>query len=259
MNAYFILTDLEGAAGIDSFTQTRPGDGYPERVEEAKRLLAQEVNACMAGIRSADPDCRIDVWDGHGPGGLNEADLEDGRYLRTGEPYKSLAGYDALLFVGQHAMAGTYNAPLCHTYSSKTIAYMKLNETFIGEFGARALIAGLQGVPTVFISGDDKAILEAQLFVPGIEAVVVKRGQGREAAVHMDRKEACRLIREGAASAVRRRPDIEPLTAFASPYCLEIGYLQPLEADAIGSDPDVEYVNDRTVRMHRTDLLQLPL
>lgn len=257
MNAFFILTDLEGPAGVDSFTQTRPGDGFPERVDAAKKLLARETNACIEGIRSVYPDARIDVWDGHGSGGLFAEDIVGGRYLREGQPYKRLEGYDALLFVGQHAMAGTVNAPLNHTYSSKTIAYYKLNGVFIGEFGARALVAGNQGVPTVFLSGDDKAALEAQMFVPEIETAVVKRGLGIEAAVHLDGGEACRVVREGAARAVRRMKEIAPFTAIAAPYVLEIGYLSPPQKRMEGAG--VEWINDRTVRISRDDIRDLPV
>ena len=259
MTAFFILTDLEGPAGVDSFTQTRPDDGFPERVEAAKELLTREVNACIEGIRSVYPDCRIDVWDGHGPGGLKADGLIGGSYLREGQPYKKLEGYKALLFVGQHAMAGTINGPLCHTYSSRTIAYYKLNGTFIGEFGARALIAGKQGVPTIFLSGDDKAALEARMFVPDIETAVVKAGHGIEAAVHLTGEEACRTIREGAARAVRRIPEITPFTGISAPYVLEIGYLNPLQGSEGTADPRVERVNDRTVRISSDELNALPI
>ena len=258
MKSFFILTDLEGPSGVDNFTQTRPGDGYPERVEASKKLLARDVNACIEGIRSVYPDCRIDVWDGHGPGGLNPEDVIGGNYLREGKPYKQIKGFDGLLFVGQHAMAGTINGPLCHTYSSKTIAYYKLNGVFIGEFGARALLAGLQGVPTIFLSGDDKATLEAQMFVPEIETVAVKKGLGVEAAEHVPADEACRMIREGAARAVQRAAEIPPFTGIKGPFVLEIGYLNPLPEGGGPKGPKVERINDRTVRIHSEDINDLP-
>jgi D-amino peptidase len=256
MASYFILTDLEGCAGVDSFTQTRPRDGYPERIEAARKLLAAEVNACIEGIRSVDPDCTIDVWDGHGPGGLHAEDLRGGRYLREGHPYWNLQGYDAMLFVGQHAMAGSYNAPLCHTYSSLSVSYYKLNGVFIGEFGARALIAGLQGVPTIFLSGDDKAALEARWFIPEIETVAVKKGLGIEKAEHLPVEEAHRRIREGAARAVQRLREIPPFVGIGGPYTLEVGYLQPVKQ---WEAPNLEWINDRTLRYHSETLSGLPL
>ncbi|WP_409341049.1 M55 family metallopeptidase [Paenibacillus sp. MBLB4367] len=257
MRKFFVLTDIEGAAGVDSFTQTRPGDGFPERYEAAKKLLANEVNACVEGIRSVYPDAHIDVWDGHGPGGLNREDIRDANYLREGQPYKKIAGYDAMLFVGQHAMAGTFHAPLNHTYSSKTVAYYKLNGTFIGEFAARAYIAGVQGVPTVFLSGDDKAALEAKLFVPDIEVAVVKQGLGTEAANHLEAGEACSVIRDGAARAVRRLSEIAPFTAFQAPYEIEIGFLADENPDHI-KGTGVEWLNSRTVSIRERDIMSFP-
>ncbi len=138
-----VITDLEGVCGVDSFSQTRTG--REQRKGPAMDQLAREVNACIEGIHSAEPKATVDVWDGHGSGGLRESDVGDARYLEGGRPYFEMDGYDAMLFVGQHAMAGSPHAPLCHTYSSLSIDYYKLNGTFVGEFACRALLAGLQG------------------------------------------------------------------------------------------------------------------
>ena len=253
---FFILTDLEGVAGIDSFSQTRTKEEEPKRPAMAQ--LAREVNACIEGIKSVYPDAEVDVWDGHGPGGLRPGDLVGGRYLREGKPYMNLAGYAAMLFVGQHAMAGTFAAPLSHTYSSRTVAYYRLNGWFIGEFGARALIAGRQGVPTIFLSGDDKAALEAKIFIPEIETVAVKAGKGIEAAEHVSQDEACRLVREGAARAVRRMGEIPPFTGIEPPYLLEIRYLEPPDPSRRQSSNNRTWVDDRTVQIRAESLSDLP-
>lgn len=220
-----VITDLEGPVGVDAFHQTRTGRIDQKRA--AMDQLAREVNACIEGIRAVAPDATIDVWDGHGSGGLREVDLRGGRYLDSGRPYFHLRDCDAVVFVGQHAMAGTPNAPLCHTYSSLSIEYYKLNGVFVGEFACRALIAGQQGVPTVFVAGDDKTVLEARQFVPEIEAVVTKHGRGRESAVHRDRDEVYAGIRDGVATAIDRLDEIPPYTALCPPYTLEIRYLEP--------------------------------
>ncbi len=220
-----IITDLEGPVGVDSFRQTRTG--RVDRKRSAMDQLAREVNACIEGIRTVTPDATVDVWDGHGSGGIQASDLAGGRYLDRGRPYFHLRDCDAVLFVGQHAMAGTPNAPLCHTYSSLSVEYYRLNGVFVGEFACRALIAGRQGVPTVFIAGDDKAILEARQFVPEIETVVTKYGKGRESAHHRDRDEVYTEIRDGAAAAIERLEEIPPYTALEPPYRLDIRYFDP--------------------------------
>ncbi|KIL39949.1 peptidase M55 D-aminopeptidase [Gordoniibacillus kamchatkensis] len=253
---YFILTDLEGAAGVDSFTQTRGHD--LQRKLPGMKQLAREVTACAEGIRSADPAAVIDVWDGHGSGGLLAEDIACGSYLRDSGAYFDLDGYDAVLFVGQHAMAGTFHAPLCHTYSSLEIAYYKLNGVYIGEFGCRALVAGLQGVPTIFIAGDDKAIMEAKLFVPQIETAVTKWGEGLEAADHLGPDEACDVIRNGAANAVKRMRDIPPFAGFAPPFTLEVRYYNPVDRERVFREGAV-WIDERTYRLASRDLRNFPV
>jgi D-amino peptidase len=253
---FFVLTDIEGVAGIDSFERTRSTDD--EQKAPAMDQLGREVNACVAGIREVYPDADVDVWDGHGTGGLREGDVEDATYLGEGRPYFDLDGYDAMLFVGQHAMAGTVDAPLRHTYSSRNIAYYRLNGTFVGEFGCRALVAGRQDVPTIFLSGDDKACHEAEMFVPDIETTQVKRGTGEESAIHMDQDEACDAVREGATRAVERVDEIPPYTGLEPPYELEVRYYDPTSESEGYWDEDathVERVDERTVRFTGDDVV----
>lgn len=252
---YFILTDIEGVAGVHSFSETRTTDEAAKGA--AMTQLAREVNACIEGIRAVQPDADVDVWDGHGTGGLRAADLVGGTYLREGKPYYDLAGYAAMLFVGQHAMAGTAFAPLCHTYSSKTVAYYRLNGVFIGEFGARALVAGDQGVPTIFLAGDDKATLEAEIFIPEIETVSVKEGKGFEAAVHDTSEEACRKVREGTERAMKRIGEIPPFKEIEAPYTLEIRYLEPANQSR-WQGSHVTWMDERTVQIRAERLADLP-
>lgn len=251
MPNFFVLTDLEGVAGIDSFEHTRTGD--EERKAPAMDQLGREVDACVAGIRDVYPEAAVDVWDGHGSGGLRESDVDAATYIGDGRPYYDL-DHDAMLFVGQHAMAGTFHAPLRHTYSSRSVAYYRLNGSFVGEFGCRALIAGLQDVPTVLLTGDDKACREARTFVPEIETVAVKEGRGEEAADHVDQEAACDAVRDGAARAVERLEEIPPFTGFEPPYELERRYYDPV-SDELARADDVERIDDRTIRQVGEDPL----
>ena len=191
----YILTDLEGAAMVSRFRQTR--EEGPDK-QTAMKLLTWEINAAVDGILDTAPDAEIVVWDGHGSGGIDVLEFHPkAKLIARGPirpPYYLDATYDALFFVGQHAMAGTSNAPLSHTYSSKSIEYYKLNGEPIGEFGCRAAMAGCLGVPTVFISGDDKAVVEAKQLIPNIYGVETKQGLGQELALHLPSQRARELI-----------------------------------------------------------------
>jgi D-amino peptidase len=255
----FILTDLEGVAGAERWDQTY-ADG-PYRPQTMKQL-AKEVNAAVEGILEVDPSAEIEVLDGHGPGGLYREDLHPRAvYLREGRPHANLdARYAALLFVGQHAMAGTYHAPLAHTYSSRTIAYYRLNGAFVGEFGAIAAMAGNAGVPTVYLSGDDKALMEAKMWIPRIHGVATKQGLGLNKAEHLSSEESCALIRRTVAEACRRIGDVPPLT-MDGPYELEVRYLAPQDWEKRTWRAGVEatVLDSRTVLLKADDLRALPV
>lgn len=222
---HFLLTDLEGPAGVDSWSQTREGEGPAK--SGAMGLLTAEVNAVLDGIHASDPDAQVIVWDGHGTGGILPTEI-DPRAIFLARPTplrESLAArVDALYFVGQHAMAGTPDAPLCHTYSSRSVAEYRLNDRPAGEFGCRAALAGELGVPTVFISGDDKAVAEARTLVPDIIGAVTKVGRGIEAADHLTADQSCALLRTQAAQAAALVRELRPWR-LPGPYTLRIEML----------------------------------
>ena len=111
----YIMTDMEGVAGIFVWQQVTGGD--PQYMTEGRRLLTQEINAAVRGARKAGAT-EIVVMDLHGAGNgysfksvlLEEADdgaeyFLGGPWMRYTRPFD--AGCDAALFVGAHAMAGT--------------------------------------------------------------------------------------------------------------------------------------------------------
>ena len=226
-----VITDLEGAAMVFGFHQTRGVDGTPAKAE-AMRILTGEVNACIDGILDEDPNADVLVWDGHGSGGIVYEQFHDKARLlphrSTPAPYGLDETFDAVFFVGQHAMAGTPNAPLAHTYSSKTVEHYKLNGEPVGEFGMRAYMAGtLFGVPVAFLSGDDKAVAEAQAMVPELVGVATKGGTGLESAVSLGPGTARKLIRKGARKAVRRvRKGKVGVVRLEGPYEWEVRVLE---------------------------------
>ena len=254
----YILTDLEGVAMVSRFSQTR--EEGPQK-QTAMKLLTREVNAAVDGILDVDAAAEIVVWDGHGTGGIDVLDFHpEAKLIARGPirpPYYLDASYDALFFVGQHAMAGTPNAPLSHTYSSLSIEYYKLNGELIGEFGCRAALAGTFNVPTVFISGDDKAVIEAKQLIPNIYGVETKQGLGQELALHLSPQRSRELIREAAAAACRNIAEIAPLK-IDPPYEFEVRVLEDKSIDGYLKRGAAK-INDRTIRWHSDDLCALSI
>ncbi len=249
----YILTDLEGACQVNRWSQTRVDDLTPAK-QHAMGRLTDEVNAAVDGVLDVDSTGEVVVLDGHGNGGLDYARLHPrahviarGRGLRS--PYGLERGCDALVYIGQHAMAGTPAAPLCHTMSSRTVEYYRLNGRDIGEFGLHAYTAGALGVPTVFLSGDDKACLEACAQVPEIVTVPTKRGLDLELALHRPVATVLAEIRASVAEAVRRRRDIAP-SVLPGPYHMAVRVRPDCSLDGyLRRSPSARQTGARTVTL----------
>lgn len=253
-----IITDLEGPAMINRFTQTR--DVTPEEKQRSEWFLTGEINACVDGILDFDPQAEIIVWDGHGSGGIDERRFHAQAKLIARGPIRAPYGldesFDALMFVGQHAMMGDRGV-LCHTYSSKSIEYYKINGIEMGEFGCRALMAGAMGVPTVFVAGDDAAVDEAQDLVPELVGAPVKQALARELAIHLSHPAACALVRSRAKEACGKIDGIPPYY-FPGPYTQEVRVLEGVGLQGYLSG-GWEYVDSRTVKKTREDICELSI
>ena len=215
----YIATDCEGVAGVldlDNWTEVKS-----RYYDVTKELLTLEVNAAIAGFAAAGAKEFL-VCDGHGHGAINPLLLDKRaellRGLGNGYPGELDKSFDAIAWVGQHAMSRTPQAHLAHTGSMRKFEYT-VNGIPVGEFGQKAMCASELGVRAIFGSGDRAFCAEAQALVPGIETVEVKRGtmsgRGDEctaeqysarnlSAIHMHPVRAREKIRIGAERAVQR-------------------------------------------------------
>ena len=207
-----IVTDMEGVSGIeDPDEQLTPGQ---PRFEESRRLLTGEVNAAVAGALQAGAQ-EVVIWDGHdGSRTLSVADIHPGAQLIQGKPtpadfYLQDRLYDGVVFIGQHAMAGTKNAVLSHTQSF-SVQGIFLNGRPVGELGQLAAIAGYFNIPVIMLSGDQAACDEMIALQPKAEVVAVKRLAGKRSALSLSHKQACDLITVAATRAVRRLGEFAP-------------------------------------------------
>lgn len=253
MKSVYILTDLEGVAGVVTFyEQTSKGEAY---YDAACRLLTAEVNAATEGLLGEGVE-RVLVSDAHGPGGIayehlhEKAELIHGRPITLRQLLDPAGECDAVIFVGQHAMAGGATANLGHTLASKTTDCITINGRAVGEIALAALYVGQFGVPVVFLSGDEAACGEVQELIPGIVTASVKRGLGRNCAISVSIAESHRRIGEGVARAVRShlRKPIAPVV-WDGPFTLERRFFHTDVADQAAEKPGVERVDGQTVRI----------
>jgi D-amino peptidase len=210
----FISSDIEGTAGIVDWQQVRAsGADY----ELGRRLLTDEVNAAIDGAARAGATQFL-VNDSHStmqnirPNALHHnASYLSGRHkprqaqapVHDGGPRRT---FDAVFMVAYHGSVGAEHAILSHTHNPLAVWEARLNGTAVGESALNALVALHHRVPVVLITGDDATAEEAQPFLPGVEAVVVKRSITRFAAESLHPNRACKLIRDGATGRAPARP-----------------------------------------------------
>ena len=208
----FIVTDMEGVGGVNNADeQLLPGQ---RRYDESRHLLAGELNAAVEGALEAGAT-EVVIWDGHdGSRSLSIEDVHPRARLIQGRPtpanyYLSDRAYDAIFFVGQHAMAGAKGGVLAHSQSF-SMERISINGRAVGEIGQVAAIAGYFHIPVVMLAGDQAACDELRELQPKAETVAVKRLAGKGSTLSLSHPEAKTQIQAAAARAVKRISEFTP-------------------------------------------------
>jgi D-amino peptidase len=248
----YISADMEGITGVVHSDQTTSASG---EYAMARRWMTDDVNAAVLGAIDAGAT-EIVVNDSHGDmRNIIAGDLHPGASLISGtaKPMGMMEGidasFDAVLFVGYHAKAGTANATLDHTISSATVYSIKINGIEMPELGINALVAGCYNIPVVMVSGD-KAVCEQTKEILGQKVLTaqVKEAIGRVAAKHLPFESARKLIRQQAKSGIEKRKDAT-IYKLSAPYVFELSYLRTSQADNAMSVPGVKRVGARSIQI----------
>ena len=212
---------MEGITGVVNWEDvSRSGKDY----DYFRRIMTEEVNAAIEGALAAGAT-EVVVRDSHGsarnilPGLLNR----NARLIRdwSGGPKGMMEGiddgFDAVLFIGYHAKAGTPDALLEHT-SSGSVTDFSINGRSMPEAGYNALIAGSYGVPVVFAAGDKALCEQVESLLDDVETVAVKEGIGA-AGLNLHPEVSRERIRAGVEVALRNLDRFEPFR-MEPPYSL---------------------------------------
>ena len=202
-----IATDMEGITGVTTWDHVTPGHAEYARF---RKLMTQDINAAVRGAMDAGAD-EVIIADGHWNGSnILVEELDSRARLNTGSPspFSMMQGIDesvdGVMFVGYHARNGTPNAILDHTWSSRTVANVWLNNILTGEYGLNAAVAGHFGVPVIMVSGDQTACAQVVELLGDIEMAVVKHATSRFAADCLTPQTSQELICLAAERAVGR-------------------------------------------------------
>ena len=245
----YISADIEGIAGIAHWDEAnRTKSAYQEFREE----MTHEVNAACEGAMAGGAK---DIWikDAHGSGrNILTAGLPAcTRLIRgwSGHPLDMVQElddtFDALLMIGYHSKAGSDANPLAHTLTDD-VREIVINGEQMSEFRLHANVAALQGVPVVFVSGDEGLCEDIKATNANIRTLGVSRGIG-PSTISIAPVEARRLIKEGVRKALTADRSSCLLT-LAEHFVVEVSYREPTSAYGAGFYPGAHQVGPHTIR-----------
>ena len=237
-----IAVDMEGITGVTTWDQVTPGHAEYARF---RKLMTQDVNAAVRGACEAGAD-EVIVADGHWNGSnILIEELDPRAKLNTGSPspFSMMEGIDesvdAVFFIGYHARNGSPYAILDHTWSSRTVANVWLNDILTGEYGLNAALAGHFGTPVIMVSGDQTACAQMSELLGDVETAIVKQASGRFSAECLAPQVSQELIFEAARRAVERlaEGDMPDLFVLDAPVRVTVEFFTSDMADRASKMP----------------------
>ena len=254
----FISVDMEGIWGVVHGNQT--SSDSPE-YGPARKWMVEDVNAVIAGLFEAGA-AEVVVNDSHGSMRNIVADTLDPRaslISGTPKPLSMMQGidgtFDACIFVGYHARAGTAPAVLDHTISGSVVRAIRVNGQEMPELGLNAAIAGYFNVPVIMLTGDTETCSQAKSILGnGLVTVAVKEAQGRYAAKNLPLDEARKQLRDGARQALQKK-DQAKVFRLNPPFKFELEVNTSAQAEMPSLIYLVKRTNPRTVEFSADDFL----
>ena len=244
---FLVMCDIEGVTGVTTFAQA-------ENSDLGKNMLMNDLKAVIDGIWKADGEAV--VYDMH----------TDGRNVDASQIYAPVVmgkpilpdlwrgvggdGFDGLFMVGLHTMQGT-GALLQHSYLKEYEA-IYLNGMLVGEIGMEAALAGEQGVPLKFVSGDDMGCREAEALISGVITCPVKMSLAEDCAICLSPLVTANMLREASAAAVKA--EVPPFK-IKSPYEIKIVFRECRYLEIMKQIHPEIFVDERTAIMRGNNLL----
>ena len=251
----FIVSDMEGVAGIVKWQQTTGGD--ETSYQEGRKLYTEEINAAVRGAKTGGAD-EIVVMDCHGADKewtFNSLmpELLDPRcefvVQEEWTEYTELLeqGCDAALFVAMHAKAGTSDGVMSHTVSGQAWRNLEFNGVSVGETGINAALCGQWDCPVLLVTGDEAVCREAKaLLGDRLTTVAVKKGMGRFSARNVAPIRARQLIEDGTRRALQDLAAVKPYDP-GRPCQIRIEFTTPDRLVEYRNRKGVEQVDDLTL------------
>ncbi len=254
----FISADMEGVAGVVTGDQlSTTGFEY----ESFRGFMTEEVNAAIAAAREAGV-AEFVVADSHGT--MQNLLLDrlpaDVQVVRgSPRPLGMMHGidetFDGVVFIGYHAGTTNPEGVRAHTFSSATLADVRLNGVSVTEGAWNAALAGHFGVPVIAVSGDEAAVAEVRRLVGDAEGAVVKWPIGFHAARTLTPVASRSVISTAVARGLARRSTLTPYR-ITTPVSLEIRFKNYRPAEVLAWLPGVARVDAHSIRVTVKDMIE---
>ncbi len=248
----FILTDLEGIAGIDSIEQMARGtEEFKASCVKLCESINLSVNTCITNGAE-----NVYYLDGHGGGGNVFEELIDKRAVKCSltewqELIRS-GKIDCQIEIGAHARAGTIDGFLDHTLSSKQYFCIKINGREMSELSVHAIFCAKYGVPVVAVTGDETVCKQAKEYIPNIYTGAVKNATCRNIAKTYTN--ANEILINTIETALKNYKNVE-MIKFAEPIVVEqTFYRTDMCEDMLKIHPNAERVDARTLRKNVNEI-----
>jgi len=244
----FISADIEGVTTTTAWVETEhTGPDYKLHAKQ----MTDEVLAAIEGAKAAGAT-EIVVRDAHSSGrNIDPTRMPTGvKLIRSwnGHPYSMAYGidktFDAAMFIGYHTAAARMGNPMSHTLSGAHTGLI-INGVNASEFLLYSYACALEGVPTVFLSGDKMLCEDSKDLHPKLVTCTVKDGLGN-LTINYSTEDTLKAIRELSEKALKQdlKSALTTLPNYfkAELYCKEHGH-----ANRASHFPGVTRVSDNVV------------
>ncbi|WP_082821274.1 M55 family metallopeptidase [Gemmatimonas phototrophica] len=250
----YISVDMEGISGVNSDNQTSAAGAEYGR---ARKLMVEDANAAIRGAFEGGA-MQVVVNDSHGsqrnilPEDLDQrAHLISHSFKRHGMMEGLDSTFDAIIFVGYHAKAGSPRGVFAHT-GSGVLRDLQINGQSVGEGGMNAFLARWFGVPVIMITGDDVAVAEQKETTPQVRGVTVKRAinsRAVELRPLADTRKEIQEVAKATVAAARKAPP-ERLAR----YVVRMEMRDPTIPEVASAFREIRLVNPTTVEFTRESM-----
>ena len=253
----FISVDMEGIGGIGTTEMTRSnGKDY----QLGRKLMTAEVNAVVSAIIKFNNDAEILVNDSHGDmQNLNHQELDPRVIYIQGnkKPFGMVQGldesYDAAIFIGYHARAGTAKGFLAHT-GSGAVKGLWLNGREVGEGGLNTYFSGEMNVPVILAAGDDVFTKQFGNLVD-CELVATKNAVTAQVAKLKHGTIVERELFDATTRALKNRKSKKPIK-LKTPVEIKLKFSTPTHAEILQAIPGMEWIDGYTVKYKAKNMVE---